>query len=90
MPVLLAPEQAPLLQELLADANTIGLDCKPADSEDEPGSRIRGLGSLLYAGPEEISFLSDARLHAQLQGCQAAAVIMTEKDFREHAAQDRA
>jgi len=90
MPVLLAPEQAPLLQDLLADANTIGLDCRPVDSAGEPGPRIRGLGSLLYAGPQEISFLSDSRLHAQLQRCQAAAVIMTEDDFRAHAPQDRA
>ncbi len=85
MPVLLAPEQAPTLQVLLADANTAGLDCRPVDNTDEPGPRIRGLGSLLSAGPEEISFLSNARLHDQLTACRAASVIMTEADYRAYA-----
>ncbi len=77
MPVLLAPEQAPTLQELLAEANTLGLDCKPVDTSNQPAPRIQGLGSLVSAGPAEISFLSNPKLHDQLQGCRAAAVIMT-------------
>lgn len=81
MPVLLAPEQAPTLHELLAEANTIGLDCKPADTSTSSAIRIRGLGSLLSAGPDEISFLSNPRLHEQLLQCRAAAVIMTEEAF---------
>lgn len=81
MPVLLAPEQAPTLHELLAEANTVGLDCKPADTPSSSAIRIRGLGSLLSAGPDEISFLSNPRLHDQLQQCRAAAVIMTQEAF---------
>lgn len=83
MPVLLAPEQAPTLYELLAQANTAGLDCQPADtSSPQPGPRIRGLGSLASAGPTEISFLSNAKLHDQLHGCKAAAVIMTRDAYQ--------
>lgn len=85
MPVLLASEQAPSLQALLTQANTVGLDCRLAQKSDEPGPRIRGLGSLLSAGPQEISFLSNARLHDQLAACQAAAVIMTEADYQAYA-----
>lgn len=81
MPVLLAPEQAPTLQELLAEANTIGLDCKPVETSNEPELRIRGLGSLTSAGPEEVSFLSNPKLHGQLHDCRAAAVIMTPEGY---------
>ncbi|NYT60949.1 UDP-3-O-(3-hydroxymyristoyl)glucosamine N-acyltransferase [Alcaligenaceae bacterium] len=77
MPVLLAPEQAPALHELLAQANTAGLDCQPAVTRTQPDPRIQGLGSLASAGPTEISFLSNTKLHDQLRGCKAAAVIMT-------------
>ncbi|MDS1141509.1 UDP-3-O-(3-hydroxymyristoyl)glucosamine N-acyltransferase [Pusillimonas sp. SM2304] len=81
MPVLLAPEQAPTLQTLLAEANSVGLDCKPVETEHESGPRIRGLGSLLSAGPDEISFLSNHRLQGQLQQSGAAAVILTQEAF---------
>ncbi|WP_442597938.1 UDP-3-O-(3-hydroxymyristoyl)glucosamine N-acyltransferase [Parapusillimonas sp. JC17] len=90
MPVLLAPEQAPALHELLKQANVAGLDCKPADSSDQPEPRIRGLGSLSSAGPSEISFLSNPKLHEQLLGCRAAAVIMTEAAFQALPDGDRA
>lgn len=39
--------------------------------------RIRGIGTLASAGPEEISFLSNPRYQSQLAGTQAAAVIVT-------------
>jgi UDP-3-O-[3-hydroxymyristoyl] glucosamine N-acyltransferase len=81
MPVLLAPEQAPTLHDLLAEANTLGLDCKPVKTDNEPAPRIRGLGSLLSAGPDEISFLSNPKLQGQLEQCAAAAVIMTETAY---------
>ena len=77
MPVLLAPEQAPTLHGLLAEANTIGLDCKPVDTSP----RIRGLGSLTSATSSEISFLSNPKLRNQLADCGAAAVIMTAADY---------
>jgi UDP-3-O-[3-hydroxymyristoyl] glucosamine N-acyltransferase len=72
MPVLLAPEQAPTLQELLAKANTVRLDCKPVNAEHEPTLRIRGLGSLFSAGPDEISFFSNPKLQAQLPQSKAS------------------
>lgn len=81
MPVLLAPEQAPTLHELLAEANTVGLDCKPVDTSSESRLRIQGLGSLTSAGNTEISFLSNPKLRSQLDGCGAAAVIMTQADY---------
>src|SRR5690606_18027651 len=76
MPVLLAPDQAPTLPGLLQAANLTGLDSRIVDS-DEPMPRIRGLGSLLSAGPTEISFLANPRLQDQLSQCRAAAVILT-------------
>src|SRR5690606_29038832 len=82
MPVLLAPEQAPTLHELLAKANTIGLDCKPVDTSNEPAPHIRGLGSLTSAGPAEVSFLSNPKLQDQLDDCKAAAVIMTDAVYQ--------
>lgn len=80
MPVLLAPDQAPLLHQLLAQANTAGLDCKPVDNtQAEP--YIQGIGSLSSAGPSEISFLSNPKLHDQLAASKAAAVIMTPEAY---------
>jgi len=76
MPVLLAPEQAPTLPELLQAANLTGLDSSIVKT-DQPMPRIQGLGSLLSAGPSEISFLANPRLQGQLAHCQAAAVILT-------------
>ncbi|OYV49329.1 MAG: UDP-3-O-(3-hydroxymyristoyl)glucosamine N-acyltransferase [Burkholderiales bacterium 21-58-4] len=77
MPVLLASDQAPTLPELLRVANTVGLDCKIVGAT-EPMPCIQGVGSLLSAGPVEISFLSNPKLHAQLALSKAAAVILTE------------
>src|SRR5690606_32177588 len=53
-----------------------GLDTRIVES-DQPMPRIQGLGSLLSAGPSEISFLANPRLQAQLAQCRAAAVILT-------------
>ncbi|MEO6986877.1 MAG: UDP-3-O-(3-hydroxymyristoyl)glucosamine N-acyltransferase [Paralcaligenes sp.] len=77
MPVLLASDQAPTLPELLRAANTVGLDFKIVGAT-EPMPYIQGVGSLLSAGPVEISFLSNAKLQVQLPLCNAAAVILTE------------
>jgi len=77
MPVLLAPEQATPLDRLLAEANTVGIDCKPVPGSGNGSPLIRGLGSLSNAGPEEISFLSNPKLQGQLDACRAAAVIVT-------------
>lgn len=82
MPVLLAPEQAPTLHDLLRDANTAGLDSQIIQAANMPEPRIRGLGSLLSAGPGEISFLSNPKLSDQLADCKAAAVILTPQAYQ--------
>ncbi|HYG42095.1 MAG TPA: UDP-3-O-(3-hydroxymyristoyl)glucosamine N-acyltransferase, partial [Bordetella sp.] len=77
MPILLDPARAPALDDLLAAANTQGLDWR---IEAAPGAalpRIRGIGTLASAGPEEISFLTNPRYQSQLAGTRAAAVIVT-------------
>jgi len=79
MPVLLAPEDALALPELLARANVLGLPVQIQAAEAYP--RIRGLSSLRAAGEYDISFLSNPKLHAQLLGCRAAAVILTESVY---------
>lgn len=78
MPVLLAPEQAPFLSDLLRSANQVGLDYQLIN---EPTSRIRGIGSLLSAGPDEVSFLSNPRLKDQVLQCRAATVILTREVY---------
>ncbi|HBT34040.1 MAG TPA: UDP-3-O-(3-hydroxymyristoyl)glucosamine N-acyltransferase [Pusillimonas sp.] len=80
MPVLLAPEQAPSLTSLLASVNAAGLNTLIADSS-RPDPVIRGIGSLQQAGPDEISFLSNPRLKAELDRCQAAVVIVPPEVF---------
>jgi UDP-3-O-[3-hydroxymyristoyl] glucosamine N-acyltransferase len=56
----------------------LGGDAAPsAAPSDVPLPRIRGIGTLASAGPEEITFLSNPRYQAQLAGTHAAAVIVT-------------
>lgn len=81
MPVLLAPQEAPLLPELLREANTVGLDCEIAVTK-EPMPRIRGLGSLLNAGDTEISFLANPKLAEQVSSCHAAAIVLTPEAWK--------
>jgi len=76
MPVLLASGDAIALPDLLRQANPLALPIRIVPSECAP--RIRGLGSLRAAGAEEISFLSNPKLHAQLLDCRAGAVVLTE------------
>jgi UDP-3-O-[3-hydroxymyristoyl] glucosamine N-acyltransferase len=78
VPVLLSPDQAPTLKTLLEQANVIGLDYKLSGLNKEPTPRIQGIGSLLSAGPTEISFLSNPKLADQIHDCRAAAIILTE------------
>lgn len=75
MPVLLAPEQAPSLTDLLSNVNAAGLDVS-VQNEAASAPGIRGIGALHNAGPDEISFLSNPKLKGQLAGCRAAAVII--------------
>ena len=81
MPVLLAPDRAPSLDQLLGIVQKAGLPCSLAPSK-EPAPRIQGLGSLLHAGSSELSFLSNQKLKAQLTSTQAAAVILCEADYQ--------
>lgn len=80
MPVLLAPEQAPSLTNLLASINTAGLNILIAGNpKSDP--LVQGIGSLQLAGPNEISFLSNPRLKAELDRCKAAVVIVPPEVF---------
>ncbi|HUH40813.1 MAG TPA: UDP-3-O-(3-hydroxymyristoyl)glucosamine N-acyltransferase [Castellaniella sp.] len=82
MPVLLAPERAPDLPELLAAANTVGLDWSVVHTQRAETLRIGGIGSLSAAGPQEISFLSNPKLAGQLPASRAAAVILRPQDWQ--------
>src|SRR3546814_4292038 len=77
MPILLDPARAPALDALLAAANTQGLDWRIETAPGATPPRIRGIGTLASAGPEEISFLTNPRYQSQLAGTRAAAVIVT-------------
>ncbi|MFA5662724.1 UDP-3-O-(3-hydroxymyristoyl)glucosamine N-acyltransferase [Castellaniella sp.] len=85
MPVLLVPERAPALGQLLEAADTVGLN--PAiltlsGQRARPDQvRIAGIGSLASSGQWEISFLSNPRLQDQLPACAAAAVILRPEDW---------
>ncbi|ARP94266.1 UDP-3-O-(3-hydroxymyristoyl)glucosamine N-acyltransferase [Bordetella genomosp. 13] len=76
MPVLLDLAHAPTLDVLLAGADTRGLDWRLEGHSGDSLPRIRGIGTLSGAGPEEVSFLSNKRYQAQLSGTRAAAVIV--------------
>lgn len=83
MPVLLTIEQAPGLHALLRQANAADLSYILPATGQEIDSPIQGLGSLKGAGPTEISFLSNPRLHAELVDTHAAAVILTDAAWTE-------
>ena len=81
MPVLLAPQRAPALSQLLQAADSVGLGCSITGAADADALPIAGLGSLNAAGATEISFLSNPRLQGQLAQCRAAAVILRAEDW---------
>lgn len=81
MPILLAPNQAPSLQQLIDVVNQAGLECQLADAGSEPSLIIQGLGSLHSAGASELSFLSNPKLADQLESTGAAAVILRAEDY---------
>lgn len=92
MPILLDPARAPTLDALLAAAHTQGLEwhIEPAAGDPAAGDpaaggampRIRGIGTLSSAGPEEISFLTNPRYQSQLADTRAAAVILSPEAAR--------
>ena len=77
MPILLDPTRAPALDALLAAANTQGLAWHIETAAGAGQPRIRGIGTLASAGPDEISFLTNPRYQGQLASTRAAAVIVT-------------
>jgi UDP-3-O-[3-hydroxymyristoyl] glucosamine N-acyltransferase len=81
MPVLLAPDRAPALSDLLRAADTVGLGCGITGAADAGALKIAGIGSLGSASRSEISFLSNPRLQSQLDDCGAAAVILRQQDW---------
>lgn len=83
MPELLASDRAPALRDLLRQANTAGLGYTLPETAHANSIRIQGLGSLRSAGPTEISFLSNPKLHAELSDTRAAAVILTKEAWTE-------
>lgn len=74
MPVLLDPASAIPLDALLADVFTDGL---PWSLQGNANPSIAGLGSLLTAGPLEITFVANNQYAAQLAQTRAGAVIVT-------------
>ncbi len=87
MPVLLSPEQAPTLADLLDTANTIGLPVQLPDQAVAGNLHIAGLGALSSAGSSEISFLSNPRLTSLLAQTQAGAVVLDAKAWETYQAQ---
>lgn len=81
MPVLLTLEQAPTLDKLLKAANQVGLEYSLVNT-DNP--KIAGLGSVINAGAQEISFLSNQKFFTDLFNSQAAAIILTHKNWAEY------
>lgn len=82
MPILLAPDQAPLLTELIEAANVAGLPVTLPQVQAAQRLRVQGLGSLDHASQTEISFLSNSRLAASLLTTRAGAVVLTEADWQ--------
>ncbi|WP_322994957.1 UDP-3-O-(3-hydroxymyristoyl)glucosamine N-acyltransferase [Castellaniella sp.] len=86
MAVLLTLQRAPALRQLLQEADLVGLGCTLTDTAGAETLKVTGIGSLQSAGPTEISFLSNPKLHEQLLGCRAAAVILQPKDWQAYQA----
>lgn len=83
MPVLLNLEHAPTLDELLQAANQVGLKYSLIGTENPI---IAGIGSINNASRHEISFLSNPKFFLDLDASQAAAIIITAKDWADYCA----
>ncbi|WP_019939128.1 UDP-3-O-(3-hydroxymyristoyl)glucosamine N-acyltransferase [Bordetella sp. FB-8] len=84
MSALLDPAHAPTLDELLAGADTQGLNWRivSTDSAGRAGQglpQVCGIGTLSGAGSSEISFLTNKRYQSQLLNTKATAVIVPEQ-----------
>lgn len=86
MPVLLAPESAPTLLELLNELKkNSGLDWvvpETRTNSEYDNVRIRGIGSLQHAQEYELSFLANPKLQDQLHETRAAAVFLRAEDLK--------
>ena len=76
MPLLLAPEQALPLDQLLAQTDTQGIEYDIRLPAGVSMPVVAGLGSLAGAGPAELSFLANPKYQSQLADTQAAAVLL--------------
>ena len=76
MPLLLAPEQALPLDQLLAQTDTQGIEYEIRLPSDGHMPTMAGLGSLAGAGPAELSFLANPKYQSQLAQTQAGAVLL--------------
>ncbi|OZI34978.1 UDP-3-O-(3-hydroxymyristoyl)glucosamine N-acyltransferase [Bordetella genomosp. 10] len=77
MPILLDPDHAPSLDDLLTATDTTGLEWRLSAAAGRTLPRIQGLGTLSSAGATEISFLANPRYQSQLPATQAGAVIVS-------------
>lgn len=81
MALLLDINQAPSLNDLLTQANNVGLSYHISTNHDINAIKIRGLGSLENSNNNEISFLSNPKLINQVLTTNAAAVILDQQSF---------
>jgi len=75
MPLLLDAGVA--LDELLAQVDTTGLDVDIRLTVDSAMPVLAGIGSLIEAGPAELSFLANPKYQSQLAATRAGAVVVT-------------
>lgn len=64
-------------------AQILGARLQSRDGEDCAGVRIRGLQSLMAAGPGQLTFLANPQYRNRLAATQAAAVLLREADAAE-------
>ena len=88
MPVLLEPDRAPALSELLKAIPGGLVQRVVQGSGDFVDPPIAGLGALTSAGPSEISFIVHAKYLPQMSQTRACAVIVLPEIDEQLAASD--
>jgi len=77
MPLLLEPDQALPLDQLLTQVDTQGLEYEIKLPSGAIMPRVAGLGSLVGALAAELSFLANPKYQSQLTHTRAGAVLLT-------------